>query len=141
ERYAADDLETMQEARRYGAHLFNLFRGNVGKRVLEVGCGIGMMTHRLLEVADTVYAIEPNLNCTARINETLGADERFTLRVCHLEECDPAELAAQRFDTVVCVNVLEHIADDVAALKTFADVLVPGGRVLVFVPAVQAAYG
>src|SRR5918992_5621743 len=66
---------------------------------------------------------------------------KFSLRACHLEDCDPAELAAHRFDTVYCVNVLEHIHDDVAALRTFKDVIVPEGRVLIFVPAVQAAYG
>ena len=44
---------------------------------------------------------------------------RFTLRVCHFEECDAAELASQQFDSVLCVNVLEHIADDVSALKAF----------------------
>jgi SAM-dependent methyltransferase len=46
-----------------------------------------------------------------------------------------------RFDSVVCVNVLEHIADDGEALRVFREVLVPGGRVIIFVPAVQAAYG
>jgi hypothetical protein len=46
-----------------------------------------------------------------------------------------------RLDTVYCVNVLEHIEDDVAALKMFRDVIVPGGHVLIYVPAVQAAYG
>jgi len=71
----------------------------------------------------------------------MAGHPRFSLRVCHLEECDRAELATHRFDTVVCVNVLEHIADDAGALRSFRDVLVPGGRVLIFVPAVQAAYG
>ncbi len=46
-----------------------------------------------------------------------------------------------RFDTVFCINVLEHIEDDRAALRTFHRVLVPGGHVLIWVPAVQAAYG
>ena len=36
---------------------------------------------------------------------------------------------------MLCVNVLEHIADDVGALKAFKRILVPGGRVIVFVPA------
>ena len=40
-----------------------------------------------------------------------------------------------------CVNVLEHIEDDVAALRAFKDVLEPGGHVLIYVPAIQAAYG
>jgi len=141
ERYAADDLETMQQARRYGTHMFELFRPHIGKRVLEVGCGIGTMTKRLLEVADSVVGIEPNVNCARRAEAAFKGHPRFTLYEQHLEECNPAELAAHRFDTVVCFNVLEHIEDDVAALRTFGDVLTPGGRVLIFVPAVQAAYG
>jgi 2-polyprenyl-3-methyl-5-hydroxy-6-metoxy-1,4-benzoquinol methylase len=139
--YAAADLETMQEARRYGEHLFNLFRDHIGRRVLEVGCGIGTMTERLLAIADDVVGIEPNPYCAARTREALGDHPRFTMHECMLEECDPAELASHRFDTVYCSNVLEHIKDDVAALRAFKDMIVPGGKVLIFVPAIPAAYG
>jgi 2-polyprenyl-3-methyl-5-hydroxy-6-metoxy-1,4-benzoquinol methylase len=139
--YAADDLETMQEARRYAAHVFGLVRPFLGARVLEVGAGIGTMSTRLVEVADFVLGIEPNPNCISRIREAMRNHPQFTLRTCHFEECDSTELANLRFDSVICVNVLEHIADDAGALKAFKEILVPGGRVLVFVPAVQAAYG
>jgi 2-polyprenyl-3-methyl-5-hydroxy-6-metoxy-1,4-benzoquinol methylase len=141
DRYAADDLEIMQEARRYASHVFDLFRAHVGKRVLEVGCGISTMSRRLVEIADSVVALEPNPACAAIARRTLGDHPRFDLRVCHLEDCDRFELASHGFDTVFCVNVLEHIADDVAALRAFRDVIVPAGRVLIFVPAIQAAYG
>jgi SAM-dependent methyltransferase len=141
DRYAADDLETMQEARRYSDHVFGLVRGFLGARVLEVGSGIGTMTSRVVEVADHVLGIEPNPNCATRVQQTMGSHPRFRLRVCHFEECDGAELASLRFDSVLCVNVLEHIADDVNALKGFRQILAPGGRVIIFVPAVQAAYG
>jgi ubiquinone/menaquinone biosynthesis C-methylase UbiE len=141
EQYAADDLETMRQARRYASHLFGLFRPYVGARVLEVGCGIGTMSRRLTAVADHVLGIEPNLHCAGLVRDEMAGDPKFALRVCHLEECDRQELASQRFDTVFCINVLEHIEDDLGALRTFRDVLQPGGRVLVWVPAVQAAYG
>jgi 2-polyprenyl-3-methyl-5-hydroxy-6-metoxy-1,4-benzoquinol methylase len=141
EHYAARDLETMQQARRYAAHIFGLFRGHVGSRVLEVGSGIGTMSRQLVDVANLVVGIEPNVNCAVRVQEAMRDHPRFSLRVCHLEDCDPVELASHHFDTVLCVNVLEHIADDVGALRTFRTILAPGGRVLVFVPAVQAAYG
>ncbi len=39
------------------------------------------------------------------------------------------------------MNVLEHIENDVEALRTFREAIVPGGHVLIFVPAVQAAFG
>jgi SAM-dependent methyltransferase len=140
--YAADDLETMSEAHRYQAHVFGLVRPHVGSRVLEVGCGIGTMTRQLLDVAQEVVCIEPNLNCATRARAELGAHPRVAIRICHLEECDRDELQQRQFDTVVCVNVLEHIEDDVRALALFRDVVVKtGGKVLIFVPAVQALYG
>jgi len=141
EQYAADDLETMREATHYATHLFRLFRPHVGRRVLEVGCGIGTMSHRLTEVADSVLGIEPNAHCAGLVREAMRDDAKFSLRTCHLEDCDPSELASHRFDTVFCVNVLEHIEDDLAALRAFREALQPAGKVLVWVPAVQAAYG
>lgn len=139
--YAATDLEIIEEARRYGDYVFGLFQPYVGRRVLEVGAGIGTMTRKLLTAADLVVGIEPNVNCLARLQAAMQGESRFTLHACHLEECDLAALVLQKLDTVYCVNVLEHILDDVAALKTFRDVIVPGGHVLIYVPAVQAAYG
>ena len=141
ERYAADDLEVMQEARRYADHVFGLVREHLGSRVLEVGCGIGTISRRLVEVTDFVLGIEPNPNCASMTQKVMRGHPRFSLRTCHLEECDPAELARLQFDSALLINVLEHIEDDAGALKTFARILPAGGRVLVFVPAVAAAYG
>lgn len=141
DRYAADDLETMREARRYAAHVFDLLRPDLGRRILEVGCGIGTFTTRFCEIADRVVGIEPNPNCVASLAPVVEGQPRFTLWQRLLEECPADELTRERFDTVVCVNVLEHIKDDVAAMAAFRDTLVPGGKVLIFVPAVQAAYG
>jgi 2-polyprenyl-3-methyl-5-hydroxy-6-metoxy-1,4-benzoquinol methylase len=140
--YAADDLETMSEAHRYQAHVFGLIRPHVGQHVLEVGCGIGTMSQQLVEVTERLVCIEPNLNCAARAREALDSHPRITLRICHLEECNRADLLQDRFDTIVCVNVLEHIEDDIRALRLFRDVVAPtGGKVLIFVPAIQQAYG
>jgi SAM-dependent methyltransferase len=141
DRYAADDLETIREARRYGAHVFDLFRPHIGRRILEVGCGIGTMSEKLAELADLIVGIEPNAACIDRVAEAMRHQPKFSLRPCHLEECDPVELRSHLFDTVYCVNVLEHLEHDVAALQMFRDVVVPGGKVLIFVPAVAAAYG
>jgi 2-polyprenyl-3-methyl-5-hydroxy-6-metoxy-1,4-benzoquinol methylase len=141
DRYAADDLETIREARRYGGHVFELFRPHIGRRVLEVGCGIGTMSEKLAEITDAIVGIEPNAACIERVAATMRHQPKFSLRPCHLEECDPIELRSHCFDTVYCVNVLEHLEFDVDALRMFREVVVPGGKVLIFVPAVPAAYG
>lgn len=139
--YAATDLETIEEAHRYADHVFGLFRPYIGRRVLEVGAGIGTMSRKLLQAADLVIGIEPNPNCLSRLQEATRGEPRFTLLSCHVEDCDLGDLQRRQLDTVYCVNVLEHIEDDVAALKMFADVIDPGGHVLIYVPAVPAAYG
>jgi SAM-dependent methyltransferase len=141
DRYAAEDLETIREARRYGAHVFDLLRPYVGRRILEVGCGIGTMSAKLAAVADAIIGIEPNAACIERVAAAMRHQPKFSLRPCHLEECDEAELRSHRFDTVYCVNVLEHLEHDVDALQVFRNVIVPQGKVLIFVPAVAAAYG
>src|SRR5207247_8882806 len=50
-------------------------------------------------------------------------------------------LVAERLDTVVCLNVLEHIEDDRASLRAMHDLLQPGGRLALLVPSLRALYG
>ena len=143
-RYAADDLETMSGAVVYQAHVFGLVRPHLGSHVLEVGCGIGTMSRQILDTSERLrlMCIEPNVNCARRLSEELRRQDRVTIRMCHLEECDRGELQRERFDTIVCVNVLEHIEDDIQALTLFREVMAEtGGRVVVFVPALQGIYG
>jgi SAM-dependent methyltransferase len=142
--YAADDLETMSEAVRYQSHIFGLVRPHLGTRVLEVGCGIGTMSRQILDTNQQLrlVCIEPNANCARRAGEALHGQERVAIRPCHLEECQRSELVHERFDTIICVNVLEHIEDDIHALTLFREIVAgTGGQVLIFVPAVQGIYG
>jgi SAM-dependent methyltransferase len=112
--------------------------------VLEVGCGIGTMSRPILEVDPQLLLAcsEPNVNCASRARAVMAGEPRVEIRACHLEECNPRELQQERFDTIVCVNVLEHIEDDVRALTLFQDVVAgTTGQVIVFVPALQSIYG
>ena len=69
-------------------------------------------------------------------------DTRVSIRAVHLEDCSVAELQREQFDTIVCVNVLEHIEHDVRALALFREVVAgTGGRIVIFVPAIQGIYG
>src|SRR5207253_3176508 len=60
---------------------------------------------------------------------------------CDLDNDASIDLSRYSFDTVMAVNVLEHTADDVAALRRANQLLVPGGRIIVFVPAGKDLYG
>jgi SAM-dependent methyltransferase len=50
-------------------------------------------------------------------------------------------LAGQHFDTIICLNVLEHVDDDISALQAIRRMLAPRGRLILLVPALPALYG
>jgi SAM-dependent methyltransferase len=119
------------------------FQDFLGQRILEIGCGVGGIID-LLGPRERVVGLDvepPVLTYTA---------QRFRDRPeCRFELLDItaasghqlADLQAERLDTVVCINVLEHIADDLAALRRLEQLLQPGGVLALLVPAHMGLYG
>jgi SAM-dependent methyltransferase len=68
---------------------------------------------------------------------------RPNLSIRHCDLCDAADFAPLRgkFDTVVSLNVVEHVKDDLGALRNIFSALEPGGRAIILVPQDQKAYG
>ena len=140
--FAALDLRQMQQAGRYTDWIARQIRPHCGPRILEVGAGIGNLTARLLNHAEYVCALEPNAACFESLRLGLEAAAGFECRPWRIEDCDVAFTASRRVDTIVCVNVLEHVEDDLQALRQFRAMLCgPVGRLVLLVPAVPAAYG
>jgi SAM-dependent methyltransferase len=133
-------LEVLSELYNYNHWLFNKVRPFVGETVCEVGCGIGNVTQFLLNRRQVV-GIEPLAaslrQSTRRFREHLNT--RFFNGV--LQDCPNEAVPAGAFDTVLCMNVLEHIEDDVGALYTMCLLCAPRGRVVVLVPAHMSIYG
>jgi SAM-dependent methyltransferase len=134
------DLEIMQSAANYHRWLLEQVAAETGRRVLEVGAGIGNYTQHLLD-RELVVCVEPHGGAAARLRQSRRGDHNVV--VVEGDICDPAlaSLACHRCDTAICFNVLEHIADERAALTNIARVLVPGGRLLLIVPALPVLFG
>jgi glycosyltransferase involved in cell wall biosynthesis len=132
-------LKVMQRAIRYNRWLHDRFRRDLGTRVLEIGSGIGNMT-RLLMGADRLTAtdLEERYLQELRLQfETFAHMEIRRLDVVREEDVAPL---AGRHDTVVCLNVLEHIERDADALANMRRLLEPGGRLVLLVPAREALF-
>jgi SAM-dependent methyltransferase len=130
------DLEALAHADRLGDWMFSRLPRPSGARVAEVGAGIGTFSQRLLDAgARELLLIEPDAPCAARLHARFGADDR--VRVVEEALPDSPALAewAGTCDLVVCQNVLEHIADDRAAVIAMATALRPGGTIALLVPA------
>jgi glycosyltransferase involved in cell wall biosynthesis len=127
----------------YNRWLHERFESYLGSRILEVGSGVGNQTRFFVDGRERVIAsdVEPHY-----VRELKGRFEgRPNVRIASyrfpLQNGDRDDLCNERIDTVVCMNVLEHIEDDSATLKDFAQVLPPGGRLVLLVPSLKALYG
>ena len=135
------DCRQMENAPNYNKWLYELVKPFIGNRVLEIGPGIGIISRKVIEDIELLVGIEPNQYCADVLSKTLKNDRRFTLINTSIEDCDFQDLKEYQFDTILCMNVLEHIEDDVGTLLFIEKILEPGGRVVLLVPAFPKAYG
>ena len=138
--YLLADQALMAHAKNYFAWQARLILPELGRRVLEVGCGAGNFTQSLLD-REAVIAIDNEPACVRRLAGRFPGRPNLHTRVCSPEEGTFAELAHLLPDSIVCLNVLEHIEDDGAALRNMAAVLPPGSVIVLLLPAFPALYG
>ena len=132
-------LEIMSRATRYNRWIAELIAPHLGDRILEVGAGIANMTQWLVP-KEYVVATDPDPAYLAVLKDTMSEHRNVAVRSLKLPDVSPS-WKDERLDTAILLNVLEHIEEDKESLANLADVLVPGGRVVIFVPAVPALYG
>ena len=114
--------------------IFSRVEPYLGSRILEVGCGVGSFTRRLSQRGDVV-ALDPWLPAVVRCREVVGKD--VTVLHGSIEEMT----LNGDFDSAVCLNVIEHIKDDVEALRKMRSHLREGGNLVVLTPAHPWLYG
>ena len=138
--YTVRDQQRMEAASRYFQWQYELAEHQIGRRVLEVGCGVGNVT-QLLQDRDLVMGIDVEQACVQE--RALRYAGRANIVTRCLDVLDPAftDLERYDFDSIVCLNVLEHVRDDAVALTHMHSVLRPGGRVVLIVPAFESLYG
>lgn len=132
-------LRRMQRLARYSTWLYRQFEPFVGHRVLEVGAGMGTMTQHLRHAREIV-ATDVQPRYVEFLARKFAADPRVRVAVFDLEQPPPADLGS-KFDTVLCLNVLEHVSDDVQALVHLRSLLAPQGALILVVPALHILFG
>jgi SAM-dependent methyltransferase len=125
----------------YHRWILRNFGDAIGRRIWDAGAGIGNVTAHLAERADFVLASEYSQRNLAALRERF--EGRSGVRVAHCDLAADAgpDFGGCAFDTVICLDVLEHLADDLRALQIFWSALRPGGRALIKVPAHPFLYG
>lgn len=114
---------------------------HVHGRVLEVGGGLGNLTRVIADHATEVVSLEPVERFAEHARNQFADNANVRCLHGYLADYPIPETKADRFDTVISFNVVEHIEDDITAHQHMRAMLRPGGKVITFVPAGMWAYG
>lgn len=125
----------MADAARYAEWTFELFSPLLEGSVLEVGCGVGNFTQKIADAprVSSLLSIDTSASAAAHARELVRSSK------ARIENRDLFSVE-ERFRTVVCMHVLEHIEDDEAALLHLIDRLELGGTLFLMVPAHRWLY-
>jgi SAM-dependent methyltransferase len=119
--------------------MFDRLRRWVGRRVLEIGSGIGNLSAFLVD-SERLVLTDTREEYLARLRARFAGRSQIEVMRLYLPN-EHAALAGERFDTIICLNVLEHVGDHVGSLVAIRNLLSPGGRLVLLVPALPALYG
>jgi len=114
-----------------------MLRPYLGRDILEVGSGIGNMTRYFIRHG-RVTASDISPFCIRELTRSFA--DYDSVKVRSLDISRNSYPQREIYDTIVCLNVLEHIEKDVVALKNMHSLLKPGGRLLLYVQANPRLY-
>jgi glycosyltransferase involved in cell wall biosynthesis len=133
-------LARLSRAPRFNAWMADTIRPFCGARVLEIGSGVGNLTRNL--IPRSRYVVSDVNPLYLRMLEKLRIDRPYLdATYTDVTALDTFPRDAQGFDTVICLNVIEHVDDDEASLRNIRSVLREGGRALILVPQGQWNFG
>lgn len=135
--YDKDTLESMSQAIWYNQWTVDQFKKSLHGDILEVGCGVGNFTSQLLNFGE-ISAIDINEDYLKHTKRLIGS--RGQVGFGDIEKGNYF-FKNKKFDTVVSLNVLEHIQDDKAALSNLFNLLKRGGKLILVVPSQKFLYG
>lgn len=133
----------MSAAPRYNRWQYDRIAPYLGTRICEIGSGIGNMSRLLAQgPLERLLLTDVDPYYLDRLRSTFAGDARVGVEQLELPDLGARDRFAHlELDTVVALNVFEHIHDDLAALESTRNLIVPGGRVVILVPALPLLHG
>ncbi|MBI2811722.1 MAG: glycosyltransferase [Candidatus Melainabacteria bacterium] len=126
-------LRAMDKSRAFCAWMFDQIKEYIGNSVLETGCGIGTLTSYMLGKERLVCSdIDPFFQ--EIVNRKYGHLKGVSVSHVNLSSKADYNSSGVPFDTVICMNVFEHLENDQAALECVYEALEPGGKAIILVP-------
>jgi 2-polyprenyl-3-methyl-5-hydroxy-6-metoxy-1,4-benzoquinol methylase len=137
-KYEGNELELFRHAKNWKSYFSKIIKPFIKGSVLEVGAGLGATTEILNDGSATSWMLlEPDDKMVTALQEKIN---QGLLPVnCFIKKGTTNEVSGT-FDTIIYIDVLEHIKDDHEELKKAAALLAPAGHLVVLSPAFQSLY-
>lgn len=133
EKYGHEVLHSLSKTQRFNGWLADTVRPWLGRDVLEIGAGIGNLTQRLMP-RDSYMATDVDPLHLDYLRNFYSHNQRLTVVKLDVQQGEDFDGLEGRFDSVVCLNVLEHVERDDVALGNIFRSLRPGGAACILVP-------
>jgi SAM-dependent methyltransferase len=134
-------LDALSYAPNFNAWMADTVAPFLGERVLEIGAGIGNLTRPLSNRKKYYAATDIGPEHLESLRNRFAHRANLEVRECDVQIEEQVAYFAGRIDTVVCLNVLEHVPDPDAAARNIYAALPSGGRAIILVPQDQALFG
>jgi SAM-dependent methyltransferase len=140
-------LETLQafaKAERFNKWLYDAVAGYYKGEILEIGSGIGNISKLLLERGEPVTLSDVRINYCEILKRRFKDNTRlkgvFQVDLSLTDFSDKYQPLLASFDTIIALNVIEHIKNDKLAIQNCKSLLKKDGRLVILVPAFQSLY-
>jgi glycosyltransferase involved in cell wall biosynthesis/2-polyprenyl-3-methyl-5-hydroxy-6-metoxy-1,4-benzoquinol methylase len=138
---AAGAMRALESAARFNRWIADVISPFLGSTVLEIGAGIGNLTVLLCSGRREYIVTDSDGEYMELLRRLMGRRPKVRAAVCDPGNPIDFEPFRDRMESVVCLNVLEHMQDDAMALKNIYSTLKPGGRAVILVPQGAGAFG
>lgn len=136
--YVGSELELFRHAVRWKKYWSSQILQYVNGRILDVGCGIGASAdHLWSERASSYTFLEPDEQLLAQVPKNVGES---VMSYSELIAGTTADLHGRAFDSILYIDVLEHLSDPKEELQRALELLAPKGHLIILVPAFQFLY-
>ncbi len=141
DRWQIEVLRQLERAGRYQEWQVSMVIPDPGRKILELGCGIGVLTRKMAKTGGAVTAVDQSEESMAALMRSLDASDDVRPVTGRLEDSATWASIGGDYDTILAFNVLEHVSDDRELLTRARRAAARGGRLRILVPACPFLFG
>lgn len=133
-------LNELSHVHKYNMLIYENIKQYLGKKILEIGAGVGNIGKLLIKSQPNLLVLTDfDEYCVEILSKNYNGDSK--IKVHKLDISKESSISGFQIDTIVSINVLEHIEEDVKALVNCNKILCDNGRLILFLPANRFLYG